>query len=104
MFSNEINDFHAAFFVDSDAFSDDEHVVDSRLAVTVDGSGVLAVVAFGDGGQVVSRRQVPSSFMADEAEVFGMVVFVVGEHVESHQSEHGFHLFWVLGQITCEVQ
>ena len=65
---------------------------------------MFAMVAFGDGGEVVGWGQPPTALAADEAEVFGVVVLVVGKDVEGHPAEHGFHLARVLGEVACEVQ
>ena len=104
MLPNEFDDFQTAFFGYSNALSDSEHVINGRLAVSVDRSGVFTVITFGYGGQLVGRCEMPMAFAADEAEVLGVVVFVVGEHVEGHQSKHGFYLLGVLSQKTSEVQ
>ena len=51
--------------------------------------------------QIVSRCQRPFSIATDKAEIAGMVVEIVGAHVESHASELLLYGFYGLRQVAC---
>ena len=64
---------------------------------------MFAIISFGAQGEVIGRRQSPSILSCcigddPETEILAVVVFVVNQIIEYHQTEHLFQIARIMSE------